>query len=71
MKRARAKAIALKSGDDAMNKWLYMLLHTAVAAAFMFILQRFVLRSTLESSLVWAMAFGMGAAVIAFKQTNR
>ena len=26
MKRARAKAIALKSGDDVMNKWLYMLL---------------------------------------------
>ncbi|WP_328516522.1 hypothetical protein [Tardiphaga alba] len=54
-----------------MNKWLYMLLHTAAAATFMFVLQRFVLQSTFESSLIWAMAFGLGAAVIAFKQTNR
>lgn len=71
MKRARAKAIALKSGADAMNKWLYISLHSAAAAAFMFLLQRFFLHASLESSLIWAAAFGAGAAVIATKQTNR
>ena len=71
MKRARAKAIAIKSGADVMNKWLYISLHTAAAAAFMFLLQRFFLHTTFETSLIWAAAFGGGAALLAFKQTNR
>ena len=71
MKRARAKAIAMTSGDSAMNKWLYMSLHTAAAAAFIFSLQRFFLNATLESSLLWAVVFGGCAAMLAYKQTNR
>jgi hypothetical protein len=71
MKRARAKAIAIKSGADTMNKWLYISLHTAAAASFMFLMQRFFLQGSLESSLIWAAVFGGGAALLAFKQTNR
>jgi len=71
MKRTRAKAIAIKSGANAMNKWLYISLHTAGAAAFMFLLQRFFLHTTLQTSLIWAAVFGGCAAMLAFKQTNR
>ena len=71
MKRARAKAIAVKSGADLMNRWLYISLHTAAAAAFIFLLQRYFLSATLESSLLWAVVFGGCAAMLAFKQTNR
>jgi len=71
MKRARAKAVALKPDADVMNKWLYVSLHTVVAAAFIFLLQRYFLNATLESSLLWSVVFGGGAAMLAFKQTNR
>ena len=71
MKRARAKAIAIKSGADPMNRWLYISLHAAAAASFMFLLQRFFLHATFESSLIWTAVFGGGAALLAFKQTNR
>jgi uncharacterized membrane protein YadS len=54
-----------------MNKWLYVALHTAAAATFIFLLQRFFLSATLESSLLWAVVFGICAAMLAFKQTNR
>jgi hypothetical protein len=71
MNRARAKAIALKSEADAMNKWLYVSLHSAAAAAFIFLLQRFFMNATLESSLLWAVVFAGAAATLAYKQTNR
>jgi hypothetical protein len=54
-----------------MNKWLYVALHTVVAATFIFLLQRFFLSATLESSLLWGVVFGGCAAMLAFKQTNR
>ncbi|MGM4922008.1 hypothetical protein AB8A31_03805 [Tardiphaga sp. 804_B3_N1_9] len=54
-----------------MNKWLYIALHTMVAAAFIFSLQRFFLNATLESSLLWAVVFGGCAAMLAYKQSNR
>ena len=60
-----------QSGADVMNKWLYIALHTVVAAAFIFALQRLFLNATLESSLLWAVVFGGCAAMLAFKQTNR
>ena len=71
MKRARAKAIAIKSGADDMNKWLYISLHTVAAAAFIFVLQRYFLSATVDSSLLWAVVFGGCAAMLAYKQTNR
>ena len=71
MTRVLSMKFATLSGDAAMNKWLYIALHTMVAAAFIFSLQRFFLNATLESSLLWAVVFGGCAAMLAFKQSNR
>jgi hypothetical protein len=49
----------------------HVALHTVVAAVFMFLLQRFVLSASLESSLLWALAFGGCAAFLAYSQANR
>ena len=53
------------------KNWRYILLHTVVAAAFIFLLQRYALSATLESSLLWAVTFGGGAAVLATMQAHR
>lgn len=62
---------ATQAGAATMNKWLYVALHTSAAAAFIFLLQRYFLNATLESSLLWAVIFGACAAMLALKQTNR
>lgn len=54
-----------------MQKWGYILLHAATAAVFIFLLQRFALSATLDSSLLWALTFGGCAAGLAYMQTNR
>lgn len=54
-----------------MKHWRYVLLHAAAAAAFIFLLQRFALSATLESSLLWAVVFGGCAAMLATMQANR
>ena len=54
-----------------MNRWLYIALHTAAAMTFIYLLQRFFLSATQESSLLWAVVFGACAAMLAYKQTNR
>ena len=54
-----------------MKSWHTILLHTLAAAAFMFLLQRYVLDATLQSSLLWAVAFGGCAAGLAYVQSNR
>ena len=63
--------IVSPTGAKPMNKWLYVLLHACVAMAFIFLLQRFFLSATLESSLLWAVVFGGCAAMLAYKQANR
>ena len=55
----------------AMKNWRYMALHAAAAAAFIFLLQRYALSATLESSLLWALTFGGCAAGLAYMQSNR
>jgi hypothetical protein len=55
----------------AMKNWRYIGLHTVVAAAFIFLLQRYALSATLESSLLWAVTFGACAAGLAYAQSNR
>jgi hypothetical protein len=63
---------AVKPGSvGAMKNWRTVLLHAAAAATFMFLLQRFALSATLESSLLWAVTFGGCAAVLATMQANR
>jgi hypothetical protein len=54
-----------------MRNWRYIALHTIAAAAFIFIVQRYALKATLESSLLWALALGACAAGLAFSQSNR
>jgi hypothetical protein len=53
------------------KNWGYILLHTAAAAAFIFLLQRYALSASFESSLLWALTFGGCAAGLAYSQTNR
>ncbi|MHC2334340.1 hypothetical protein [Bradyrhizobium sp. USDA 4454] len=55
----------------AMKVWRTIALHTVVAAGFMFLLQRYGLSATLESSLLWAIVFGGCAAGLAYSQANR
>ncbi|MGY4624191.1 hypothetical protein [Bradyrhizobium sp. USDA 4486] len=58
-------------GRGAMKKWGFIAMHAAVAAAFIFLLQRFSLNASLESSLLWALTFAVCAAGLAYKQANR
>ena len=51
--------------------WRTILLHTIAAATFIFLLQRYALSATLESSLLWALIFGGCAAGLAYMQSNR
>ena len=49
----------------------YILLHAAAAALFIFLLQRYALSATLETSLLWAIVFGGCAAGLAYSQSKR
>jgi hypothetical protein len=54
-----------------MNNRLYIALHAVAAAVFIFLLQRYALSASLESSLLWALTFGGCAAGLAYMQSNR
>ncbi|MBR0697547.1 hypothetical protein [Bradyrhizobium lablabi] len=54
-----------------MRNWRYIALHTLAAAGFIFLLQRYGLNASLESSLLWAVVFGGCAAGLAYAQANR
>ena len=56
---------------SAMKNWRYIGMHAIAAAAFIFLLQRYALSATLESSLLWAVTFGGCAAGLAYAQSNR
>ena len=56
-------------GDD--EELALYRLHAAAAAAFIFLLQRYALSASLESSLLWALTFGGCAAGLAYMQSNR
>ena len=45
--------------------------HVLLASAFFFCLQKFVLGESLEISLVWAIAGGGGAGLLAWLQYRR
>jgi cobalamin synthase len=55
----------------AMKNWRYIGMHAVAAAVFIFLLQRYALSATLESSLLWALTFGGCAAGLAYSQVNR
>jgi hypothetical protein len=71
MKRDRIVHATGAGSVGAMKNWLYIALHTGAAAAFIFLLQRYVLHASLESCLLWAIVFGGCAAGLAYKQSNR
>jgi hypothetical protein len=71
MKRARAIVADETGRAGAMKNWRYITLHGVAAAAFIFLLQRYGLNATLESSLLWALTFGGCAAGLAYSQVNR
>jgi hypothetical protein len=71
MSRAPISGTALIGDTAVMKNWRYVALHTIAAAAFIFVLQRFALNASLESSLLWALVFGGCAAFIATMQSNR
>ncbi|ABD07281.1 conserved hypothetical protein [Rhodopseudomonas palustris HaA2] len=54
-----------------MRQPFYIAMHAVVAAGFIFLLQRYALSATLESSLLWALTFGGCAAGLAYMQSNR
>jgi len=54
-----------------MRKWGYISVHAMAAAVFIFLLQRFALHATLESSLLWALTFAGCAGGLAYMQANR
>jgi hypothetical protein len=56
---------------SAVKNWRYIGMHAVVAAAFIFLLQRYALSATFESSLLWALTFGGCAAGLAYAQSNR
>jgi hypothetical protein len=74
MKRDRvvqATELAGFGRGGAMKTWRYIALHAGAAAAFIFLLQRYALRASLDSSLLWALTFGGCAAGLAYMQSNR
>jgi hypothetical protein len=71
MKRDGALPVAGPERDSAMKNWRYIAMHAVVAAAFIFVVQRYGLSATLESSLLWALTFGGCAAGLAYAQSNR
>ena len=71
MTRDRTLQAAGAGRVGAMKDWRYIALHTVAAAAFIFLLQRYGLSASLESSLLWALTFGGCAAGLAYMQSNR
>ena len=71
MKLGRTSRAAEPGSTVAMKRWGYIALHAAIAAAFFFLLQRYTLSASFESSLLWAVTFGGCAAGLAYMQSNR
>jgi hypothetical protein len=71
MRRARAVTADVTERDGAMKNLRYIGLHAVAASSFVFVLQRFILNASLESSLLWALVFGGAAAGLAYSQANR
>jgi hypothetical protein len=71
MRRGSTLPVSGPGRVSAMKNWRYIAMHTVAAATFIFLLQRYGLNATLESSLLWALTFGGCAAGLAYAQSNR
>ncbi|THD72451.1 MAG: hypothetical protein E7813_04085 [Bradyrhizobium sp.] len=71
MTHDRASQAAAPWSAGPMERWRYIGLHAVVAGAFFFLLQRYALNASLDTSLLWAMTLGGCAAGLAYMQSNR
>ena len=71
MRRDPMLDVAVTGRGAAMKNWRYIALHALAASVFIFVLQRFVLHASLETSLLWALMLGGCAAGLAYTQSNR
>jgi hypothetical protein len=71
MTRNRTSEASEQGSVGVMKNWRYIALHALTAGAFIFLLQRYGLSASLDSSLLWALTFGGCAAGLAFMQSNR
>jgi hypothetical protein len=58
-------------GDMTADTMRYVGLHAAAAAAFGYLLNRYLLATSTEVALLWAAALGTAAAGLAWYQKNR
>lgn len=52
------------------GRWSHMAMHAAAAAAFFFVLQRFLMKESMEISLLWSAVGAVGAALLAWYHTR-
>jgi hypothetical protein len=71
MTRDRTLEAAGPGSIGAMKNWRNIALHAVTAGAFIFLLQRYALSASLDSSLLWALTFGGCAAGLAYMQSKR
>ncbi len=71
MKRDPMAQAATPGSVGAMKNWRHIALHAAAAGVFFFLLQRYGMNASLDTSLLWAIGFGGVAAVLAYRQSNR
>jgi hypothetical protein len=53
------------------DQWGDIALKGAVAAVFFFVLQFVILKASLDTSLFWSAALGIGAGLLAWSQARR
>lgn len=54
-----------------MPRSVYIVLHAVAAAAFIYWLQLYGLKQSAETAALWASVLGVGAAMLAWRQTRR
>ena len=71
MKRDRVLAAAGPGSVVVMKQWRYIAVHAVTAGVFIFLLQRYALSASLDTSLLWMLTFGGCAAGLAYMQSKR
>jgi hypothetical protein len=63
-------SVAIRFARPILDKLRYISLHTVGAAAFIFVLNFFVLGTNLQTALIWAIGFGVMAFILARQHTR-
>jgi hypothetical protein len=71
MRPDHAWGVTGPGGGAAMKQWRYIAVHAVAAGAFIFLLQRYALDASLDTSLLWTLTFGGCAAGLAYMQSHR